>query len=99
MPHTFNRFWLALGVPAVLAAAIGATVAFAQDDSGSPSTDGAGTLLQEPTPSPAPEQTPPSGGDSDGTRPEKDCPRDGGSEGSEGTSSSGSATGISFRRR
>lgn len=99
MPRSFNRLWLAFAVPAVLAAAIGATVAFAQGDSGSPSSDGAGTLLQEePTPAPSPQQTPPAGGDSDRS-PEKDCPRDGGSGGSEGESSSGSATGISFRRR
>ncbi len=107
MTATINRLWFALIVPAILIAAIGATMAFAQgDDSPSTNTDAPSTLLQEePTPTPDSEDdaTPPSeddGSDDHGARPEKDCPRDG-EGGSEGESEEGGATttGISFRRR
>lgn len=99
MPGSINKLWIAIGLPAILAAAIGATVAFAQDDA---PTAGEGSALfqQEPTPSPTPDSTAPGDDTDDGTTPEKDCPRDGGSGGTNDTTpSSGSTTGISFRRR
>ena len=100
MPGSINKFWIAIGLPAILAAAIGATVAFAQDDAPTATGESSTLLQQEPTPSPTPDSTPPGDDTDDGTTPEKDCPRDGGSGGTDGTApSSGSTTGISFRRR
>ena len=100
MPGSINKLWIAIGLPAILAAAIGATVAFAQDDAPTATGEGSTPLQQEPTPSPTPDPTTPEGDDTDdGTTPEKDCPRHDGSGGMDGkTPSSGSTTGISFRR-
>lgn len=98
MPGSINKLWIAAGLPAILVAAIGATVAFAQDDATTGIVESSTLLQQEPTPSPSPEQTPP-GDESEGATPEKDCPQDGGSGGRDSTAPSGSSTGISFRRR
>jgi hypothetical protein len=104
MTATINRLWLAFIVPAILIAAIGATVALAQgDDSPTTDTNDSPTLLQEePTPTPddaAPEDDGSEDDGAEGDRTDKDCPRDGegGSEGD--TEGEGSTTGLSFRRR
>lgn len=100
MTGPINKLWIGVGLPAILAAAIGVTVALAQDDAPTAPGEGSTLLQQEPSPTPTPAQTPPSGDDSDDATPEKDCPRDGGSgDSDEAAPSPGAASGVSFPRR
>lgn len=113
MTTTFNRLWLAFIVPAILIAAIGATVALAQDDGDSATDRGAGSVLlqEDPTPTPDAEETPPSddgseddGSEDDGSEDEGKAPGEGCDHGESGDSDgesegAGSTTGLSFRRR